>query len=1295
MTIKEAGSEARGQLLERLRRGELRVPKQEPDASIQPSFGVEIPLSCGQQQVWLHSEIAPHAPIYNESITIRKTGPLDPAVLELCFNEIVRRHAIWRTGFLDSAGKITQAVQARIHTPLPLIDLSHLSPSEALAEAIHLAGEDASLPFDLSRPPLLRARLVRLAEDDHRLYLTFHHLIFDGVSIYRVFLPELATLYRDFSAGRPSSLPELPIQYGDYALWQRRKLAQGDYASQLNYWRETLGDDAPLVELPIANPRPAAPSWRGGMENFAMSPQLSRAIKRFSAREGATLYMTLLAAFHVLLYRYSGQEHIATGGVVSSRSRPELEPLIGFLLNTVILRSRLNPSLSFREFLHPIKDTVLGAIANSDVPFEAVIGELAPDRGSNLNVLFQILFSLRPSSADFPEGWDLSELDVHSGASAFDLFVDVIEGRDSLTGRFIYSSDLFERPAIARMIGHWQTLLEAAVENPDRPVGLLPLLTESERQGLLSAGAGPSVEPGGASIIALFEEKAAEVPGRTAVVFEGRRLTFQELDRRAASFAAELRAAGAKPGALVAICVDRSIEMLVALLGILKAGAAYLPIDPGLPAERRGFLLSDAKPHFRVASKALTITGLYRENAGNYAGLAYVLYTSGSTGAPKGVEVPESAVVNFLRSMQREPGFSSSDILLAVTTLSFDIAVLELFLPLVSGATLVIAPGKTVGDPARLIEAIRDSKCTVMQGTPAMWRSLIDAGWRGDPHLKVLCGGEALSRGLASRLLPRCRELWNMYGPTETVIWSTVQKVSPGEGAVPIGRPIDNTQVYVLDGQLQLVPQGITGELYIGGSGVARGYLDRPELTVERFLPSPFISGERIYRTGDLVRRQSSGELEFLGRADNQVKVRGYRIELQEIEDVLVKAPGVRAVAVKAWRDASGENALVAYIEGSAIALRQYLTRKMPDYMIPSRFIELRALPLTPNGKIDRTALREPSQEEPAAVERTAPRTETERRVAALWVKLLNIAIPDIHEDFFHIGGHSLLAAELSRRIDAEFGKKLSLPDLFEACSIAEMSALLDSPHRIDGSSGVLDGETKSEQRYLYWLYAGEFLRPLASHLRPAYHLHDVWLPPELEESVRESDSLEDVARLIVTEMRADSPTGPYNLGGWCISGILAYEVAVQLEALGEEVRMVALLGSPNPQHYNAISKRERLKSKLQYHWNHMTRLDLAGVSRYLIERVRTQVKVHSPAESREFNRILLELALRYEPKPLRARVILFQGEDRPSVVDYAPGWTGVVTGEFAAYDVPGNHTTSLEEPNVAILAEKLRDCLR
>jgi amino acid adenylation domain-containing protein len=1294
MTGMESSSELRQRLLERLRTVGLPTTRQAADSIVQLASSSEaIPLSCGQQQIWLHSKIAPDAPIYNESITIRKIGFMDPMVLERCFNEIVRRHAIWRTGFSDSSGEIAQVVYPHVHVALPLIDLSSLQPAEAVAEALRLAGKDASDLFDLSRPPLLRARLIRLRSNDHRLYLTFHHLIFDGVSIYRVFLPELANLYRHYSLGQPSSLPDLSIQYGDYARYQQRKVAKGDYAHQLSYWREALSGDVPPVELSVGKSLPAAPSWRAGMETFVMSARLLQALKNFAAVEGATLYITLLAAFHILLHRYTQQPGITTGSVVSVRNRPELEPLIGFLLNTVVLRSHVDSRVPFRDFLKQIRNTVLDALANSEVPFDTVVRELAPKRDSRRNAFFQVLFSLRPSSNDFPAGWDLTELDVHSGASGFALFVDIVERPDTLMGRIIYSSDLFDGAAIARMAGHLLTLLEGVVEDPGLPVALLPLLTGDERENVLSAGIGSCVEIPAVTISALFEEQAMQRPDRIAVIFQGQQLTFQELDRRANVFAAKLRHAGAKPGSLVSIGVDRSLEMLIAVVGVLKVGAAYLPIDPNLPAERREFILNDAKPHLQITSKDLTITGCHCEDFGHYAGLAYLLYTSGSTGVPKGVEVPETAVINFLCSMQREPGFSSSDILLAVTTLSFDIAVLELILPLVSGGILVIAPREAVSDPECLIETIHNSKCTVMQGTPAVWRSLIDAGWRGDSQLKILCGGEALSRSLADELLQRCRELWNMYGPTETTIWSTVQKIEPGPEPVCIGRPIDNTQVYVLDRNLQLLPTGTAGELYISGSGVARGYVARQTLTDERFLPNPFLAGQRMYRTGDHVRWGSSGALEFLGRLDNQVKVRGYRVEIQEIEEALVKCPGVRAAAVKAWADASGENALVAYVEGrvDTSALRRYLARTMPEYMIPSRFIELQELPLTPNGKLDRKRLPEPGRHAASAGEPAEPRNDTERRMETLWTTLLNIASPDVNQDFFTLGGHSLLAANLLRRIDVEFGQRLSIATLFENPTIAKLSAVLD---KAATRPGEFDEKASSEQRYLYWMYAGEDFRRLAIHLRPTYDLHGVWIPPELEKNICESDRFEDVAALIVNQMLRNPPKGPYYLGGWCISGILAYEVAVQLTALGKDVGLVALLGAPNPQHYSAIPKSERFKSKLRHHWKQLACLDMAGVSRYLAERLRQQMREHNVLGPRPFEHVLLQLAMRYEPKPLRARVCLFQGVERPSVIDYTPGWTGVVKGEFTAYDVPGNHATSLEEPHVTTLAEKLRGCL-
>lgn len=1284
MTTTQISAEQRQRLLERLRNGEIRPPEQKPELAIPRTAGGEIPLSCGQQQVWLHSEFASGAPIYNESITIRKRGAFRPALLEASFKRLLSRHEILRTGFAGSVSGMVQRVQDDVRIALPFVDLSHLPTEEAEREALRLASGDARAPFDLEQPPLLRARIVRIAGDEHRIYMTLHHLVFDAISIYQVFLPELVRVYEDLSSGVPPRLPELPIQYGDYARWQQHKVAVGDYADQLEYWRDALREGVPALDIG-ARSRPAAATWQGGMETFSLSGGLLRNLKAFNAHEGSTLYMTLLASFHLLLYRYSGQEHITTGAAISKRDLEQLQPLMGFLLNTVLVQSRIEPAVSFRAILSQVRDRVLGALANSDVPFDELIRRLAPKRDASRNSVFQVLFSLRASIGDLPEDWSLGELDVHSGATGFDLFVDVIESSEGISGRIVYNSDLFDQAAIALLVRHWETMLAAVITDPEAPVGSVPLLTREEKNKLLACGAGPVVPAGSESIHGLFEEKAREFPNRVALIFGDEKLTFRELSERANQFSRQLAESGVRAGALLAISVERSVEMVIGLLGILKAGAAYLPIDPALPQQRREFLLSDAKPQYCITSRRLTVTECELANPAQYAGLAYVLYTSGSTGIPKGVEVPVSAVVNLLRSMQVQPGFSASDILLAITTLSFDIAALEIFLPLITGGTLVVAPRIAVSDPVKLIEAIRGSGCTVLQGTPAVWRSLLDAGWTGDQRLKALCGGEALPRSLADRLVPVCGELWNLYGPTETTIWSTIDRVGRGDESPSIGRPIDNTQVYIVDRQLQLVPAGHIGELYIGGSGVARGYIGRPELTAERFVPSPFSPGERIYRTGDLARWRSR-QLEFIGRADNQVKVRGYRIELGEIEDVLAKAPGVRCVAVKPWRDASGENALVAYVEGRAeiSSMREHLARKMPDYMIPSRFVQLDALPLTPNGKVDRKALPEPAPDKAAGTVPAGSRTPTEARMAKIWGTLLNISEPDPAADFFALGGHSLLAAELCRRISVEFGTQLSLAALFDTPTIAALSRQIDAQNR-----GV-----RSDKRSLHWVYPGRFLAPLVNRLSDSAHFQGLSLPSNIERSIGDSHTLQDVARLMLGELKAASPEGPYALGGWCVSGILAYEIAVQLEARGDEVDLVVLLGAANPQFYRAISRFERLKSKVRFHWKHLKAIGPAGIPAYVRTLAPYHIRMHNPANANNFSRVLSDLALPYNPTPLGSKVVFFEGEDRPSVADHAAGWRTVLQGEFQAHDVPGNHATALEEPNVAVLAEKLRKCL-
>jgi amino acid adenylation domain-containing protein len=751
--------------------------------------------------------------------------------------------------------------------------------------------------------------------------------------------------------------------------------------------------------------------------------------------------------------------------------------------------------------------------------------------------------------------------------------------------------------------------------------------------------------------------------------------------------------------------------MVAALIGVLKAGAAYLPLDPQFPKPRLQLIIEDAKPRVLLTqrslleklppSDAVTIFCddiFVSEDCGLAAAkaspddLAYVLYTSGSTGAPKGVEVPHGAVVNLLASMQREPGFAASDRLLAVTTLSFDIAALEIFLPLVSGGQLILATSDVAADPARLSNLIQRSGCTVMQATPATWRALVDAGWSGRKGLKILCGGEALPRELADRLLTRAGSLWNVYGPTETTIWSTLHKVEAGEGPVAIGKPIANTRTFILDRSGNAVPIGVSGELFIGGKGVARGYRNRKQITASRFVDSPLAGGERLYRTGDFARYRVDGTIECLGRGDNQVKVRGYRIELEEIEASLIKHDNVAAAAVKAWPDASGEKSLAGYIVArrapapAASELRQFLQQSLPDYMVPSRYLALPGLPLTPNLKIDRNALPEPSGIAPARDFRE-PGNDIERKLAAIWQDLLGIQKVGAEDNFFDLGGHSLLVAKLTRRIEIEFGRSLPMAAVFYAPQLDRLAARLAEA---GGLPRIVPVQSAGTRTPLFWMGGGADTRPLVDALGPDQPFFDVLLefPDRCDDALR----FEDLARDVVRALRAQQPSGPVSLGGYCSRGTLAYEVASQLRAQGRRVDLVIMLDSTNPVHFRQQQKGLMHRvSIFSYHAGEFRHLRGRALRRHcamLVGNAMRRIGLrngHPVLTAAE--RVIEASAMNYTPPAYDGDVALFQAARRPAVVNHRTGWQGLIRGEFVGADIPGNHEDFIQPPNVARLA--------
>ena len=1015
-----------------------------------------LPLSFAQERLWFLDRLMPRSPLYNVPAVLRARGDLDAAAFAAAVRSLAGRHEILRTTYGTEAGRPVQRIADAVQLPVPEVDLRGLPPELREAEARRLAGEEARRPFDLATGPLLRVSLVRTAENERLVLATFHHIVADGWSL-GVFLRDLAAFYCG------EALPTLPVQYADYAAWQRRRLSGEILEAELSHWRQTLAGVPWVLELPADHPRPPVLTYRGARELFHLP---AAGIAAFGRRHEATPFMVLLALFQILLARLTGREELIVGTPVANRDRIEVEGLIGFFMNTLALRLSLEGEPGLAALLPRTRAAALDAYAHQELPFEKLVEELKPARDLAHTPLVQVMFTLLPAGAPVAlPGVELRpalEEAAETGTARFDLTLNLSDGPDGLAGALEYNLDLFDPGTARRFAAAYATLLAAALADPGRPLWELPLLTPDERAQVLGEwnDTGEPL-PAEMAVHRWIEEQARRRPEAVALVQGARALTYAELDTRAGILARRLAAQGLGPERCVALQLERSIGMVVALLAVMKTGGAWLPLDPGHPEERRARILEDARNPPVLTDADLTDADLTGEDDGAMLpepfldpdGLAYVIFTSGSTGRPKGVQVVRRGLANFLAAMRRRPGLGEHDVLVAVTTLAFDISGLELLLPLTVGARVVVATREEAADGQRLAALLAGA--TALQATPATWRLLLETGWQAAAGFKVLCGGEALPGELAARLGAHGAEVWNLYGPTETTIWSAVEAVTTAERAVvPLGRPIANTTIHILGRGLEPVPAGVPGELLIGGAGLARGYLGRPDLTAERFVPDPLGKpGERLYRTGDLARRLPDGRLEFLGRLDHQVKIRGHRIELGEIEAALAGHPAVRHAVVVDRPDPSGERRLVAYAEtsegtGGTLALdqiRAFLRERLPDYMLPSAFVALDRLPLNPSGKVDRQALPDPSLERPElTVGYIAPREGREALLAALWSEVLGVDRVGIHDNFFDLGGHSLLLMRLQGRLAAETGLDLPVLELFEHPTIAALARRLD-----------------------------------------------------------------------------------------------------------------------------------------------------------------------------------------------------------------------------------------------------------
>ncbi len=1049
------------------------------------SRDVTLPLSFAQQQLWFLHQWAPESSVYNVPLALRLRGSLDVGALELALGAVVARHEVLRTTFAAPGGKAEQVIWPVGDVPVVVWDVSGLAPGEAELEARRLVVEEASRPFDLERGPLVRAGLVRVGGEDHVFVLTLHHIVTDGWSL-SVLLRELSAGYDAFSRGESAPFEALAIQYADFAVWQREWLTGDVLETQLGFWRDHLGG-VPALELPTDRPRPPVRGDAGASFSFSLDAELSDGVRDLGQRYGATLFMTLLAAFQVLLHRYSGQDDFVVGTPIAGRNRAEIEPLIGFFVNTLPLRADCAGDPSFGELLGRVRETALGAYAHQDLPFEKLVEELQPERDPSRHPLFQVSVGLHASETGRTlvlEGLEVDGFELSHETAKFDLSFHFIDSDEAIVGAIEYATDLFDSSTVARMAGHLRNLLAGMVADPDCRIGELELLGVDERRQLLVEWNDTAVEfPSDRCVHELFEDQVVRDPDATAVVFEDVSLSYGELNRRANRLAHHLRDLGVGPDVLVGICVERSPEMVVGLLAILKAGGAYVPLDPDYPADRLAFMLEDTAAPVLLTHSAVegrlpwtntlivriddpdTYDGFPDTNPGPAAtatDLAYVIYTSGSTGQPKGVLIEHHSILRLVFGLPIVVG-QNRPRLLQLATLSFDASTFEVWWPLLQGGAIVQLVTVTPPDAAEVGRSIGKHAVDTMWLTSSLFNAYVDDGgigsWAGLRTLVI--GGEAVSRRHTRQFLSVSdATLANGYGPTEVTTFSSWFAISD-EGApgssVPIGRPIANTELFVLDRWGRPVPVGVAGELFIGGVGLARGYLRRPELTAERFVPHPFsdVAGARLYRTGDVVRYLPDGNLEFLGRLDDQVKIRGFRIECGEVEAALLGCVGVGEAVVVAREDAPGDKRLVGYVvpvDGSVLStteLRESLRRVLPDYMVPSAFVVLDGLPLTPNGKVDRKALPAPDGSRPElGQEFVAPRTPTEELLAGIWCEVLGVDRVGVHDDFFALGGDSILSIQvISRARNA--GVEIDPGDFFQYPVVAELARLqVDSDDR-------------------------------------------------------------------------------------------------------------------------------------------------------------------------------------------------------------------------------------------------------
>jgi amino acid adenylation domain-containing protein len=1324
------------------------------------------PLSYGQEMLWVLDRLCPGSPQYNLAAALRWRGPLDRKALERALNLLVARHATLRTRIAADGEQPVQLVIDEAAVELAFADLAGTQAPDRDDAARRLMREEVRRPFDLTRDVLLRALLIRVGDQEHRLLLTLHHIAADGWSL-GVLFKELSAAYSAFARGGQPRLPDPPIDYADFSVWQRHSLEGERMEQLLAYWRRHLDSAPEDLELTCEH-RCEAPRAPGAFTRIALDKSLTDALRALSRREGVTLFMTLFAAFKTLLHRYSRQTDIVVGTPVAGRMHLDTEGLIGFFVNTLALRDDLSGDPPFTGLLRRVRETVLSGLAHQEMPFGRLVEELRPSRSPGRMPLVPVMFVLQnaPPAALQVEGVQVAWDEVHTGTAKFGLNLLMMEDAGGMVAGAEYNCALFDDATIQRLLGHFRNLLAGIVAGPARRLSQLPLLDETERTQLLTTWNATQADyPRDRTIVRLFEEQAEQTPAAIAVTCGQEQLTYRELNERANQLAHALARRNVGDEACVGIYLERSPQLIVAMLAILKAGAAYLPLDRAWPGERIAGILADARVPLLITDRSLAdelpqdsapllqlddgTAMLERESCGNLPGrgtgdsLAYVIYTSGSTGRPKGTCVTHRAISRLVRHTdyaQLQP----DDVVAQVSNCSFDAATFEIWGALLNGARLVILPRDIVLSPQDFADQLRVQGITTLFLTTALFnqiardipdafrslRHLLFGGERCEPHWVR----EVLRHGPPQRLL-------HVYGPTETTTFATWQLVGevPDEAkSLPIGRPLANTRVYVLDEHLQPVPVGVAGELHIGGDGVAREYLNRPELTTGRFIPDPFQDdpGARLYQTGDLVRWLPEGALEFLGRLDHQVKVRGFRVEPGEIEAVLNAHSTVRECIVVAHADAAGEQQLAAYVVTSGPAptddeLRRHLRSKLPDYMVPAAFVRLEALPLNANGKVDRRALPPPDRHAtPDDPHYVAPRDDLEARLANVWSVVLGVQSVGAKDRFFNLGGHSLQAVRLATRLEKEFGRQVPVAEVFRRQTVEELAGWFrNGGSELSGSHSALVPIRAGGRRPPLFLVHGVGGGMFWGYSNLARQLGDdqpvFAFAAQAGGTQPDTETVESMAARYVADLRQARPHGPYRLGGYCFGGNIAYEMARQIEAQGGRVSLLALMNCapPNSSYnrlrptpswlwrflrnlvawadyalgWNAEQRRAFLRWKTRGLWRRLAALPQPRRSDAEGWRVDDLVDLstYSGEERRLWEAHIHALAA-YRPQAYAGCVTLFRSRTHPLLCSFDErcGWGELARGGVEVRLVPGEHESILVEPHVQALAADLRRLL-